>query len=113
MTEDFGFFKTEMPFYREADYHLGCLDSSVYIDFNESKEGLITLCRISFDCFGCCNIGDAAKPLNAEMSRQFIEEIQKDILDQKILTCIIKEIIKINKEFIWKEALEEYNLLAK
>ena len=42
---------------------------------------------------------------------KFIEEISKDELDQEKLTTIVKEIIKINKNHIWTDALEEYNLI--
>lgn len=47
--KDFGFFKTEMPSSRKADFYLGCLESCVFIDFNLTGNQLITLCRISFD----------------------------------------------------------------
>jgi|SRR5882724_7088038 len=111
MTQDFDFFKTEMPDSRKADFYLGCLDGSVFIDFNQSKDRLISLCRISFDGYGCCNITDTTNYLNSEMSKKFIEEIAKDKLDQENLTPLVKEIIRINKEYIWTDALEEYNLI--
>ena len=113
MTQDFGFFKTEMPASRKADFYLGCLDGSVFIDFNQSNNELISLCRISFDGYGCCNITDKSNSLNSEMSKKFIEEITKDKLDQEKLTLLVKEVIKINKEFIWTDALEEYDLIDK
>lgn len=111
MTQNFDFFKIQMPETRKADFHLGCLDGSVFIDFNQSNDRLIKLCRISFDGYGCCNMAGTANTLNAEMSNRFIEEIQKDKLDQKELTALVKEIIRINREHIWTDALEEYNLL--
>ncbi|RZK04097.1 MAG: hypothetical protein EOO46_17525 [Flavobacterium sp.] len=100
-----------MPDTRKADFYLGCLDGSIFIDFNQSSDGLISLCRISFDGYGCCDIADEANYLNPEMSKQFIEEIEKDQLDQKKLTPLIKEAIRRNKEYIWTDALKEYDLL--
>ena len=100
-----------MPNTRKADFYLGCLDGSVFFDFNQSDDRLISLCRISFDGFGCCNIPDKANSLNSEMSEEFIEEIKKENLDQAKLTPLVKEIIKITQEYIWKDALEEYNLI--
>lgn len=111
MTEDFGFFKTEMPASRKADFYLGCLDGSVFIDFNISKEGQISLCRISFDGYGCCNLTESKKLLNFELSERFIEEIKKERIDQKKLAPIVKAIIKLNQEHIWTDALKEYNLI--
>ena len=100
-----------MPESRKADFYLGCLDGSVFIDFNQSSENLISLCRISFDGYGCCNLKDTVTYLNPELSKKFIIEIAKDELNQEKLTTIVKEIIKINKEHIWADALEEYNLI--
>ena len=45
------------------------------------------------------------------MSKKFIEEIAKYKLDQEKLTPLVKEIIRINKEYIWADALEEYKLI--
>ena len=50
-----------MPESRKADYYLSCLDSSVFIDFNRSNENLISLVRISFDGYGCCNLDEKSK----------------------------------------------------
>jgi hypothetical protein len=111
MTKDFDFFKTEMPGSRKADFYLGCLDGCVFIDFNLTNDKLISLRRISFDGYGCCNISDTKNLLNLELSKKFVEEISKDELDQEKLTPLVKEIIKINQKHIWTDALEEYNLI--
>ena len=37
--------------------------------------------------------------------------MKNDELDQKKLTTLIKESIKINQDYIWPDALEEYNLI--
>ena len=113
MRSDFGFFKTSMPESRKADFYLGCLDSSVFIDFNLTNDGLISLCRISFDGYGCCNITEIKNLLNSELSKKFISEITKDEIDQEQMTPLVKEIIKINRAYIWTDALEEYNLIDK
>ena len=111
MKTDFDFFKTTMPESRKADFYLGCLDGSVFIDFNQSSEDLISLCRISFDGYGCCNLKNTTNYLSPELSNQFLEEIRKDELNQEKLALIVKEIIKVNKEYIWIGALKEYNLI--
>lgn len=111
MTPDFDFFKTEMPDSRKADFYLGCLDGCVFIDFNLTSDRLISLRRISFDGYGCCNLTDNTNLLDFEKSKQFIEELTKDELDQENLTPLVKELIKINQERIWTDALDKYNLL--
>lgn len=81
MNQDFGFFKPTMPESRKADFYLGCLDSSVFLDFNSTTDKRIYLCRIFFDGFGCCNLDSNAKCLDDQLSKDFIEQITKDNLD--------------------------------
>lgn len=111
MTTDFEFFKTAMPSSREADYYLGCLDSSVFIDFKRSDNDQIELIRISFDGYGCCNLDGKAVRLNHEDSEEFVEEMEKENFDQQVLTRIVKKAIELNRENLWKDAIEEYGLI--
>jgi len=111
MNKNFDFHKTTMPASRKADYYLCCLDSSVYIDFNSSPNNEISLIRISFDGFGCCSINKKAKNLNLEDSRKFIQEIERKELNQIAITELVKKVIRINKEFIWTDALKKYGLI--
>ena len=111
MDREMNFFKTTMPDTREADYYLGCLDSAVFLDFNVSDENLVYLIRISFDGYGCCNFEDKSKPLSIEDSKIFIQFINQDEFFQYIIGSLVKKAIRINKENIWIEALNEYELL--
>ncbi len=113
MTRDFDFFKTTMPDTRKADFYLGCLGGSVFLDFNWTTDKRINLCRISFDGYGCCDNDNNAKCLGDQLSKDFIDEIAKDNLDQEKITKLVLELIRLNNESIWTGALEEYNLLDK
>jgi|SRR5690606_7277452 len=113
MKQDFDFFKTTMPESRKADFYLGCLDGSIFLDFNWTTDKRINLCGISFDGYGCCNIDNNAKCLDDQSSKDFIIEIGKDNLDQEKIKKIVLELIRLNKENIWTDALEEYNLIDK
>jgi len=113
METDFDFFKTTMPESRKADFYLGCLDGSVFLDFNSTTDNLICLRRISFDGYGCCDIDNNSNFLDYEISKDFINEISKDNLDQEKITKIVLELIKLNKGNIWTDALEEYELIDK
>jgi hypothetical protein len=108
--QDFDFFKCTMPESRKADFYLGCLDSCVFLDFNWTTDKRINLCRISFDGYGCCDI-DNAKCLDEQSSKDFISEIGRDNLNQEKITKYILELVRLNKDNIWKEALEKYNLI--
>jgi hypothetical protein len=111
MNQDFDFFKTSMPSTRKADYYLGCLDSSVFIDFNRTQDNLITLVRISFDGYGCCNLDNKGLNLNLNDSAEFIVEMENENLNQKIISRLVIEIIKVNKDHIWMDAIQEYGLI--
>ena len=99
-----------MPGTRKADVYLGCCDGSVFVDFNISKDNLISLVRISFDGYGCCNLDETAESLNATNSQEFLREIEQEILNQEAIGRLVQKIVKMNKDLIWKEALEEYGL---
>ena len=102
-----------MPNSRQADFYLGCLDGSVFLDFNCTTDKLIYLCRISFDGYGCCNIQNDAKCLDDQLSKVFMDEIVKENLDQKKITQLVIELIRLNKDNLWTDALEEYNLIER
>ncbi len=108
---DFDFFKWTMPESRKADFYLGCLDGSVFLDFNLNADKRIQLCRISFDGYGCCNLDKDAKCLDKQSSKDFINEIAKDNLNQEKITKLVLELIRLNKDNIWTDALEEYKLI--
>jgi hypothetical protein len=110
--DSFNFFKTAMPESRSADFHLGCLGGSVFIDINKLGRNQISLSRISFDGYGCCELNDKNNLLTQELSERFLNEIRKDEIDQPTMTFIIRKLIEINKDAIWADALEEYNLIG-
>ena len=110
MTEDLGFFMITMPDTRPADYYLGCLEGSVFMDFDDYEGELIRLKRISFDGYGCCDLIDQAIPMNVIDSRNFKEMLEGQLLDQSRLAMIVKKTILNNRKLIWEEALTEYGL---
>lgn len=110
MQGEFGFFTTVMPGSRPADYYLGCLDGSVFMDFDNCDNGCIRLSRISFDGYGCCNLKDRAAPMSEIDSQTFRSMLETEEPDQLQLTAIIKRTITSNRNLIWEDALKEYSL---
>ena len=90
---------------------MGCLDSSVFIEFNRTQDNLISLVRISFDGYGCCNLDENGLSLNLNDSVEFIMEMENDNLNQENISRLVKEIIKVNKDHIWMDAIQEYGLI--
>jgi hypothetical protein len=111
MTDNLDFFVTTMPAGREADYYLGCLEGSVFMDFNNYGETKVCLIRISFDGYGCCNLGKDSIPMDETDSTTFKEMIKEQLPDQFKLTAIVKKTISDNKRSIWEDALNEYGLI--
>lgn len=100
-----------MPDSRPADYYFGCLDDSVFIDFDDCEDGSVRLSRISFDGYGCCNLEDRAIPMNEIDSQAFKEIVRSIILDQVLLLKIIKDTILVNRKILWEDALSKYGLI--
>lgn len=112
MQQEFDFFKIIMPDSRKADFYLGCLSGSVFLDFNYTINNQINLCRISFDGYGCCNI-DNARCLDEQLSKDFANEINRDNLNQEKITKLVLELVRLNKDKIWEDALKKYHLTDK
>lgn len=112
MKQEFDFFKTTMPETRKADFHLGCLNGSVYIDFDLVDDNRISLTRISFDGYGCCSLANP-NPLDDKDSKKFIEEMNKESLNQHETEKLVKKAVQLNEANIWPDSLEEYKLNKK
>lgn len=87
-------------------------DASVFIDFDVVGDHLI-LRRISFDAYGCCELGEHIEqgkiiPLTKQESQVFKELYEMDEIPEEIMERIVMGTIKANKEFIWAEALWDH-----
>jgi hypothetical protein len=111
MESNLSLFKTSMPDTRSADYHLGCLDGSVFMDFNSDENDLVHLVAISCDGYGYCGLPKENNPLNIRDSKVFLHEIKKPRLNQAVLESLVKKLIEMNKEDLWQDALGVYNLI--
>ena len=110
MNVDSDFFITAMPDTRPADYYFGYLEGSVFMDFENYEGDYIRLIRMSFDGYGCCDMGDQAIPMDKQDSRTFKDTVKAGIPDQSQLTVIVKKTILDNRKLLWEDALKEYGL---
>lgn len=104
------FFLTTMPATRPADYCLGCLEGCIFMDFDNYENERIRLSRISFDGYGCCDLGDEAVAMNEVDSKAFKELIQTELFNQTKLNTIVRKTLMANRKHIWEDALKEYGL---
>ncbi|HEM5005097.1 TPA: hypothetical protein U1325_000102 [Streptococcus suis] len=96
---------------RVADYYLDYLDARVFLDFCKNRFGEIYLVRISFDGYGCCRVVDGEqKTLSFTDSLMFVHLISEHPINNDKLYPLVKKLIDINREVLWKDALKEYGL---
>ena len=104
------FYTYKMPKSRTAKYCLDCYEGSVFIDFNK-KNNLIYLERISFDEFGCLNIGNSENTLSKAETNIFEKEIKKIKIDETQIKPLVLKLIRMNQEKIGSDIFEKYTLL--
>lgn len=109
-SNDHIFFLTEMPASRPADFCLGYFGGSVFLDFKPVSGDRISLIRVSFDGYGCCDLEDVSAPLTKESSHLLKRIVQEGLIEQDSLSKIVREAIRLNIEHIWKDAITEYQL---
>ncbi len=108
---EFGFFITQMPDSRPASIHLGCLDGSVFIDFDFMGNGCLFLKGISFDGYGYCGMNKEVIPLSLERTIRFMDLYRSSAVDTAEFTDIVLGTIIDNKESIWQDVLKEYKFI--
>src|ERR1017187_10255993 len=110
MSVDLDFFITTMPESRPADYYIGCLDGCIFMVFDNCNAH-ICLVRISFDGYGCCELGDKSIPMDEADSITFKEMMETQEIDQSRLTTLVTKTILNNRNLICEDALNEYALI--
>ena len=100
----------DMPESRSSRWCLGLQDDSVFADFDFDEQGCVTLLRISFDGYGCCRT-PGARAMDSETSQRWISLVEANDFDSGEMQSILTAYLSDNSEVIWKDALEEYNLL--
>jgi hypothetical protein len=111
MKDQFDFFLTTIPPSRPADYYLGCLGGSVFLDFNESTDNRICLKRIFFDKYGWFELDNQVIPMDEKDSQKFREIMRGKIYDVFLFGTIIKNTISNNRNLIREDALSEYGFI--
>jgi hypothetical protein len=86
-------------------------DGSVFADFDIDEDGRIFLSRISFDGYGCCESAANVRPMSVINSKLFINSIESGDISSEKLFNIISGYFRENSDVIWKDALEEHNLI--
>jgi len=100
----------DMPASRPSRWCFGLQDDSAFADFDLDEHGCVTLLRISFDGYGCCRT-PGARAMDSETSRRWIGLVEANDFDSGEMQSILTDYFRENSDVVWKDALEEYNLL--
>jgi hypothetical protein len=91
-----------------------CLQGgSVFADFNIDSEGRVYLVRISFDGYGCCATEGKVARMPLDESHTLVNLVNTDDVNRDEIREILYRYFEKNKNAIWRDALEEHELLKR
>jgi hypothetical protein len=96
---------------RPCSFCLCLQGGSVFADFNTDDSGIVSLRRISFDGFGCCEPKESTTKMNAEASRSLLNSIASGDFEALQVEDILRKYFRENADVIWSDALTEHELL--
>jgi hypothetical protein len=89
-----------------------CLQAgSVFADFDTNENDIVTLCRISFDGFGCCNVQELTSQMSQEDSRALLDFISLRHSETFQVEAALRRYFSENTKVIWQDALAHHELL--
>ena len=101
-----------MPSSRPSRYCLAFQDDSVFADFDVDNDGHVFLKGISFDGYGYCSTAGKVPSMNSDTSRKLTQLIEADDFTSGELAMILSKYFQDNSDVIWRDALEDHNLLT-
>lgn len=94
---------------RPCHFSLGLRDGRVFADFDVDQEGHVSLCRISFDGYGCCEA--IFRKMNKEDSEFLLGRIDRGALEDVAVEKLLRTYFRKNADIIWADALKENELI--
>lgn len=95
---------------RPCSFCLSLQGGSVFADFDTNDANIVSLRRISFDGFGCCEPKESTTKMNTEASRSILHAIATGTLETHPVEDILRKYFRENAELIWRDALVEHDL---
>jgi hypothetical protein len=96
---------------RPCSFCLCLQGGSVFADFDTDDVNVVSLSRISFDGFGCCEVKGAVKSMNSGDSRSLLDAVACGELGSAKVEDILRKYFRENADMIWSDALTEHDLL--
>ena len=98
---------------RPCDFslYLETVRGAVFADFDSHGGTCVTLRRVSFDGYGCCRTENGCSKMNSDDSIVLVEAIREDDVNNDIVRGILLRYFAENSDTIWRDALEDHQLL--
>jgi hypothetical protein len=96
---------------RPCSFCLSLQGGSVFADFDTDEEELISLRRISFDGYGCCQIETPITKMSSVDSRLLLDAISEGDFGNELVQDALRGCFRANSGLIWDDALTEHELL--
>ncbi len=88
-----------------------CLQGGcVFADFDIDSSGLVSLRRISFDGYGCCDATAASKMSPAD-SRVLLDALARGALQSEAIANVLTSFFRQRQNVIWSDALNDHGLV--
>ena len=96
---------------RPCSFCLCLQGGSVFADFDTDESEIVSLCRISFDGFGCCNVEGQTTRMSPDDSRLLLGAIASGQLETAQVESALRRYFAKNSNVIWPDALNEHELI--
>lgn len=96
---------------RPCSFSLNLQDGSVFADFDIDSKRIISLIRISYDSFGCCEPRNPTTQMDEIDSNIILEAISSNDFENSKVEETLRRYFRANKDSIWCDALEKHDLL--
>ena len=96
---------------RPCSFCLSLQGGSVFADFDTDASGIVSLRRISFDGYGCCEAGEFVRRMNSGNSRVLLDAIARGKPGTIEVEETLRRYFGENQDVIWSDALLEHRLI--
>lgn len=96
---------------RPCSFCLCLQEGSVFADFDTDSAGMVSLRRISFDGYGCCEPAVSIAGMNPNDSRLLLDAIARGEVESVQVAEALRRYFREIRNSIWDNALAEHDLL--
>ncbi len=96
---------------RPCSFCLSLQGGSVFADFDTDHADIVSLRRISFDGFGCCDVGETVTKMSSDDSRLLLDAMARGEVGSVQVEETLRRYFRENMDVIWSDALAEHGLL--